>query len=94
MVKSSKYRSTYGENPLKPASKSVSNISSREVKVERVKFFPSPNFNKYADKLKLSPKVNKPDMHPFGVGQTRRIKNEYIEMRRNYLNELSFGHGY
>lgn len=92
IVNSSEYQTLYGENPLKAPTKSIP-ISSKTAKVEKVKFFPSPNFNKGADKLKASPVIDKYDQHPFAIGQSRRIQNEYNDMRRNYLNQSHFGHG-
>lgn len=93
IVKSKKYRSVYGDNPLQVALKPILNKSSRKAKVERVKFYPSPNFNKEADKLKSSPKLSQSAAGPYGMGQSRRIRNEYIEMRHNYLNKFNVGHG-
>lgn len=93
IVRSEKYRSVYGNDPLQPKPKSSAMKSTKKSKVERVKFFPSPNFNNDTDKLKSSSKANKRDEHPFTISRSQRIQNEYVEMRRSYLDEPSVGHG-
>ncbi|XP_055309460.1 uncharacterized protein LOC129573187 [Sitodiplosis mosellana] len=86
IVRTKSYRSVFGDDPLALPPKSILNKSNEKAKVERVKFYPSPNFNTEADKLKPVVEVNKSVAHPFGVRQSRRIKNDYV-------NELSVGHG-
>lgn len=93
IVNSKEYRALYGDNPLRMPPKLL-NKPPKTAKIERVKFFPSPNFNKESDKLKLSPKIDKYDRHPFGIAQSQRIQNEYNEIRRNYLSQSHYyGHG-
>ncbi|XP_031635564.1 uncharacterized protein LOC116348645 [Contarinia nasturtii] len=91
IVKSEKYRSVYGDDPLHPLQAANAIKSMKNTKVERVKIFPSPNF-KDTEKLKSLTKSNNCD-HPFAISRSQRIRNEYMEMRRNYLNETSLGHG-
>ena len=94
IVKSAKYRAVFGDDPLISPPKSILSGSNRPAKVERVKFYPSPNFDKEADKLKPTPPIldTPAGQHPFGIRESRRIKNDYIEVRRNYLNDMSVGH--
>lgn len=89
IVNSKEYRSLYGQNPLKSPPKQI-NKPQKTAKIERVKFFPSPNFNKETEKLKSSPKIDKYDRHPFAIAKSQRIQNEYNEMRRHYLNRSQY----
>lgn len=98
IVNSSKYRTLYGENPLTAEPKPVLNEPPDVVKnhVERVKFYPFQQF-KEAEKPAPMPQIEKSPAkrkdHPFGINQSERLRNDYIEMRRNYLNQASFGQG-
>lgn len=101
IVNSSKYRRLYGENPLSSAptteAKPITNEPFTVTKpVERVRFYPLQQF-KDAEKPAPTPKIEQPkdkrNDHPFGINQSERLRNDYIEMRRNYLNQNSFGHG-
>lgn len=93
IVKSKKYRSLYGDNPLKSTHISTL-INESSTRKSDVKLFPLHNLNKNTQQLQSSPNErNKYVKHPFSIGQTQRIRNKYMRMRRFYLNETTLGHG-
>lgn len=61
--------------------------------VERVKFYPSPKFD--TDKTKAFMKTADYHREYSNLNQSLRLRNDYVEMRRNYLNQQTFdiGHG-
>lgn len=93
VVNSSDYRTLYGDDPLKIPSKQAANERAKKVKIENVKFYPSPDFHKNTDRAKVMAKLNRYTNKSYGANQPQRVQNEYIEMRRKYLNQSDYGHG-
>lgn len=90
VVHSSGYRGLHGDNPLKPASnKPTENVG-------KVKLHPSTKIHKDAGNSKPSANSDTNIPYPGGFNQSLRLKNDYIEMRRNYLKQHSFdiAHGH
>lgn len=81
----------YGNDPLKMESITPDSRDSHGNIVKKVKFFPSPDFaNDTALKHKNRIDVNHAS-ESFGINQTERARNEYNEMKNNYLKNRQFG---
>lgn len=97
VVNSTSYREQYGDNPLKAIAKQIVTKRTAIRNKLRIKFNlppknlakpnPLPKTNKNQRKTKQKPKQAIRD--PF-VNQSLRQRNDYIEMRRNYLNQWNF----
>lgn len=90
VVNSPDYQTMYGVDPLKPAAKK----QTRRTTVEKVKFYPSPDFHKTTDRAKVMAKLNSYNDRSLGANQSQRIQNDYIEVRRNYLNQANYDYGH
>lgn len=93
VVNSPDYRTLYGDDPSKSQPKPLANKRAKKAKVENVKFYPSQDFHKNTDQAKVMAKFNRYNNKSFDAYQPQRVRNEYIEMRRNYLNQSDYGHG-
>lgn len=92
VVNSTGYRELYGDNPLKLIKKQMETKRTAIRIKGRVKFNLPPQ--KIA-KPNPPPKIDKNrkeqrQTDPLFINQSLRQRNDYIEMRRNYLNQSSF----
>lgn len=94
VVNSPDYQTMYGVDPLKSPIKPAAKKQMRRTTVEKVKFYPSPDFHKTSDRAKVIAQLNNYSDRSIGANQSQRIQNDYIEMRRNYLNQANYDYGH
>lgn len=93
VVNSSDYRARFGKNPLKTRpNPSTQKPPPIEKSAKKLRFSSSVELNDKSIHFEPAAKVKKwqQQTQMLALNQSRRLRNDYIEMRHNYLNQPHF----